>query len=71
MADGLRWQEVFRGAEENLMSEKNGKVTDAAALNKSYWRATPEERHLALMPCCGMLSLRKARSLVIETSVLD
>ena len=50
MTDGLRWQEVFTGAEENLMNKKNGKVTDVAALKKSYWRATPEERRLTLMP---------------------
>ncbi len=50
MTDGLRWQELFSGAEENLMSKKDGGVADVAALKKSYWRATSEERRLALMP---------------------
>lgn len=50
MTDGPRWQEVFSGAEENLMNKQNGKVTDVAALKKSYWRATPADRRLALMP---------------------
>ncbi len=50
MTDGLRWQEVFSGAEENLMNKQNGKVTDLAALKKSYWRTTPADRRLALMP---------------------
>jgi hypothetical protein len=50
MTDGLRWQEVFSGAEENLMNKQNGKVTDVAALKKSYWRTTPADRRLALMP---------------------
>jgi hypothetical protein len=50
MTDDLRWQEVFSGAEENLMNKQNGKVTDVAALKKSYWRTTPADRRLALMP---------------------
>lgn len=50
MTDGLRWQEVFSGAEENLMTRKDGKVADVGALKKSYWRDTAEERRGALMP---------------------
>jgi hypothetical protein len=37
--DGLRWQEVYRGAEEALMKD-----------DKTYWRAKPDERRAALMP---------------------
>jgi len=50
MTDGLRWQEVFGGAEESLMNKKSGKVEDAAALKKAYWRDTTEARRAALMP---------------------
>ena len=50
MTDGLRWQEVFGGAEESLMNKKNGKVEDAAALKKVYWRDSVEARRAALMP---------------------
>jgi hypothetical protein len=50
MTDGLRWQEVFRGAEESLMNKENGAVADAAALKKLYWRDTEEARREALMP---------------------
>jgi hypothetical protein len=50
MTDGLRWQEVFSGAESSLMNKENGKVEDAPALRKAYWRETPEERREALMP---------------------
>jgi hypothetical protein len=50
MADGLRWQEVFDGAEASLMNKKNGKVQDAAALKKTYWRENLEARREALMP---------------------
>lgn len=50
MTDGLRWQEVFSGAEESLMTKENGGVKDIPALKKAYWRGTPEERRAALMP---------------------
>jgi hypothetical protein len=50
MTDGLRWQEVFGGAEESLMNKKNGKVEDATALKMAYWRDSTEARRAALMP---------------------
>jgi hypothetical protein len=50
MTDGLRWQEVFGGAEEILMTKENGGVNDVDALKKDYWRDTPEARREALMP---------------------
>lgn len=50
MTDGLRWQEVFRGAEASLMTKENGAVEDIPALKASYWRETPAERRAALMP---------------------
>ena len=49
MTDGLRWQEVFRGAEEALLTKEN-KVDDANALKKTYGGDTPEARRQALMP---------------------
>lgn len=49
MTDGLRWQEVFRGAEASLMT-KAFKVKDGSAFKKTYWRETPEARREALMP---------------------
>lgn len=48
--DGLRWQEVFTGAEELLLNKTNGGVKDVAGLKKEFWRATPEERRQALLP---------------------
>jgi len=50
MTDGLRWQEVFAGADGELMSKKPGGVADLPALQAKYWRATPEARREALMP---------------------
>ena len=47
--DGLRWQEVFTGAEEALMNKTNG-VAHVGALRKQFWRDTPEERRQALLP---------------------
>ena len=49
-ADGVRWQEVFRGAEEKLLNEKDGGVSDVDALRRDFWRATPEARRATLMP---------------------
>jgi hypothetical protein len=49
MTDGLRWQEVFTGADETLMSKESGGVRDRM-LRTKYWRDTPEERRAALMP---------------------
>jgi len=48
--DGLRWEEVFRGAEEILLSKEYGNVGDTNALRKLFWRPTAEERRRALFP---------------------
>jgi hypothetical protein len=49
MSDGLRWQEVFHGADEALMTKENG-VSDAEPLRRDYWRDTAAARREALMP---------------------
>ena len=51
MTDGLRWQEVFRGADENLLTPKqyfNGR--SVKELKEKYLAATAEERRERLMP---------------------
>lgn len=45
MADGLRWQELFTGADKDLLD----KVEDKD-LKTRFWAATPELRREALMP---------------------
>lgn len=52
MTDGLRWQEVFNGADESLMNKENGGVEPAnvAALKKAYCRDTVQARRDALLP---------------------
>jgi hypothetical protein len=47
--DGLRWQEVFGGADEKLINKEAG-VSDPAALKQEFWRDTPEARREALLP---------------------
>jgi hypothetical protein len=47
--DGLRWQEVFGGAEESLFSKEAG-VADVEALRREFWRDTPDARRRALLP---------------------
>lgn len=48
--DGLRWQEVFAGAEKALINKQHGGVADAKAIEERFWRETPEERREALLP---------------------
>ena len=49
VTDGLRWQEVFSGAERGLIGPAGG-VADTATLLKEFWRDSPEERRKALLP---------------------
>lgn len=48
--DGLRWQEVFRGADASLINEEHGGVVNPDSLRRQFWRETPEARREALMP---------------------
>ncbi len=48
--DGLRWQEVFTGAEKELISKKVGGVSNVKAIEEKFWRETSEERRAVLLP---------------------
>lgn len=50
MTDGLRWQEVFRGADASLFTKEAGGIEDADALRKIYWNPNQDERRKKLMP---------------------
>jgi len=51
VSDGLRWQEVFTGADAELLNEDNGGIWDKEEdLRREFWRASPEERRKALFP---------------------
>jgi hypothetical protein len=48
--DGLRWQEVFRGAEEGLLSRTGGDKASAAQLRDEFWRPDAKARRETLLP---------------------
>jgi hypothetical protein len=47
--DGLRWQELFTGADKNLVGHEKY-VDHPEALKEKFWRKTAEERREALLP---------------------
>ncbi len=55
MLDGVRWQEVFRGADPKLINKRSPKLLGHSAERTSlakelYWRDTALDRRQALMP---------------------
>jgi hypothetical protein len=51
VSDGVRWQEVFTGADATLLNEKDGGIWDKEAdLRREFWRADATERRKALFP---------------------
>lgn len=47
--DGLRWQELFTGADSLLVTNKEY-VSDTTSLKKDFWRDSPKERREVLLP---------------------
>lgn len=50
VTDGLRWQEVFRGAERALISRQPGGVRDTAFTRTAFWRDEVGDRRATLLP---------------------
>jgi hypothetical protein len=51
VSDGLRWQEVFTGADSRLISDKTGgNWVSEADLRRRYWRVDADERRRLLFP---------------------
>ena len=51
VADGLRWQEIFTGAEEDLLNDKAGGIwAKPEELRKQFWRDDAQQRREALFP---------------------
>src|SRR5215831_9877606 len=51
VSDGLRWQEIFSGADPTLLNEKDGGIWDKEQdLRREFWRADAAERRKALFP---------------------
>lgn len=48
--DGFRWQEMFGGADERLISHELGGVSNTNELREKFWRDTPEARRETLLP---------------------
>jgi hypothetical protein len=48
--DGLRWEEVFSGAEESLISKERGGVANVPVIKERFWREDPKARREALLP---------------------
>jgi len=48
--DGMRWQEVFGGMTRDLLTPKEGGVSDAPRVETRFGAATPDERREKLMP---------------------
>lgn len=49
-ADGLRWQEVFRGAEDALLADEQAGMKDAAGVRARFGKGGVPERRARLMP---------------------
>jgi dienelactone hydrolase len=58
--DGLRWQEVFGGAEEALLTKEAG-VSEPADLRREFWRETPAARREALLPFLWTVLVRSGQ----------
>jgi len=50
VSDGLRWQEIFQGADPTLMNRKYGRVQDTAALRTAFARDNTAAARSALFP---------------------
>lgn len=50
MTDGLRWQEVFNGADESLFKKAEEGKKDLDPARIAYWRDSQQARREALMP---------------------
>ena len=50
VSDGVRWQDIFTGADSAYITRAGGGAQDTAALRKDFWRATADERRRTLLP---------------------
>ncbi len=48
--DGLRWQELFSGADERLLNREVGGVRDVEETRTRFWDESPDVRRERLMP---------------------
>ena len=48
--DGLRWQELFGGADQRLINKEDGGVSTPETVRQRYWRSDAKQRREVLMP---------------------
>lgn len=58
--DGFRWQEVFKGADSNLIRDSNA-VKDTGIIVDQYWHENLEERRKKLLPFFWSVIAKKGR----------
>jgi len=61
ISDGLRWQEVFSGADPALINKKDGGVADVDRIKAAYGGETPEARREALLPFLSKVVARQGQ----------
>jgi hypothetical protein len=50
VSDGLRWQEVFSGAEAPLINDEDENWTPVPELRQKFWHEDPKQRRKLLLP---------------------
>ncbi len=50
VSDGLRWQEMFSGADPGLLGEHGGNWMNEQEMRERYWSEDPQERRHRLFP---------------------
>jgi hypothetical protein len=51
VSDGLRWQEVFTGADPDLLNQKHGGIwASPEQLRREFWNDDPSQRRKMLFP---------------------
>jgi hypothetical protein len=58
--DGLRWQEIFKGADERILHDRSY-VDDAGLLKEMYWDADTAQRRKKLLPFFWNVIARKGQ----------
>lgn len=71
VSDGLRWQEVFRGADTALVNRRFGGVEDTAALSRAFVRGTRDSARAALLPFVWTVVARRGQLLGDRDSAGD
>src|SRR6187402_368092 len=50
VTDGLRWQDVFNGADSSILFGDPRALGDTAAIRRDFWRPSADDRRRTMMP---------------------